>query len=299
MARNFIASHGLVGVVLRTAENQGPSNARNVGWHAASSEWIQFLDADDLLAPNKLERQLSVALSAPDHVAVLYSPWQRLSAANDDWEPGGPIIRSRVDDDPVTNILKDVSFGYVGPTLIRRRVLEQVGGFQPEMKISEDLDLMLRIAMAGYSFRSVESAEPLFFYRDTPGSLWRRTRFDCDAAMRSCLTIRAADLYLRERDGHRMPVATRRAIARRYFRWLKTHRSCDASNFNLVISWIYELRLRSVPPGTPFPIRAIAPIVGLGSALRGAFALRGLLVTGSRRSSPPSRRPSIPSGPRS
>ena len=41
--------------------NGGLSSARNAGLDAATGRWIQFLDADDLILPRKLERQLAAA----------------------------------------------------------------------------------------------------------------------------------------------------------------------------------------------------------------------------------------------
>ena len=69
--------------MLRTP-NQGPSAARNVGWRRATGEWIQFLDADDLLHPRKIECQLERASHLPTDVAVLYSDWQNLDLVSEE-----------------------------------------------------------------------------------------------------------------------------------------------------------------------------------------------------------------------
>src|SRR5258708_40363258 len=44
--------------------NRGPSHARNLGWRLARAPWIQFLDADDLLSPDKISTQLRAAANA-------------------------------------------------------------------------------------------------------------------------------------------------------------------------------------------------------------------------------------------
>ena len=43
----------------------GAPAARNTGWLASKGEWIQFLDADDILFPDKISRQIQLLQSAP------------------------------------------------------------------------------------------------------------------------------------------------------------------------------------------------------------------------------------------
>ncbi|GAA4328272.1 glycosyltransferase family A protein [Mucilaginibacter gynuensis] len=50
--------------------NKGASAARNLGIQHANGNYIQFLDADDLLSPDKMEQQVNSLQQNPDKVAV-------------------------------------------------------------------------------------------------------------------------------------------------------------------------------------------------------------------------------------
>lgn len=60
-------------VHLRRAGHRGANAARNLILKEAHGEWIQYLDADDFLEPQKVERQLAEA-DGGDNADVIYSP---------------------------------------------------------------------------------------------------------------------------------------------------------------------------------------------------------------------------------
>ncbi len=52
-------------------ESVGGSGARNAGVKAANGEWVAFLDDDDVWLPEKIQKQLALAISAPEPYPVI------------------------------------------------------------------------------------------------------------------------------------------------------------------------------------------------------------------------------------
>ena len=67
-------------IKLISTENKGVSNARELGFKESNGEYIQYLDADDLLSEDKLTIQLK-ALQDND-AGVAYGDWQKFSLVN-------------------------------------------------------------------------------------------------------------------------------------------------------------------------------------------------------------------------
>src|SRR5512145_2536109 len=59
-------------------ENYGLAAARNAGWRAAYGDYLLFLDSDDRILPDKVERHIE-RLNANPHWALDYSAWQHLT----------------------------------------------------------------------------------------------------------------------------------------------------------------------------------------------------------------------------
>ncbi|HKQ67990.1 MAG TPA: glycosyltransferase family A protein [Polyangiaceae bacterium] len=269
-ARAFLERHELDGRVVEQERNQGASAARNAGWRLAKYEWIQFLDGDDLLLPRKLETHMAAAAGATSDVAVLHGRWQRYGPNEGMWHRYGPTHAARIVGDSVVAILSDHDFGYVGPTLIRRAFLDRVGGFDEQLDLGEDFDLMLRIAMAGGTFREVPSDGPLFLYRSTPGSLGRRAGEELPSILRLREISRRAERFLRDRGG--LGREARLAVAGRYTRCLEFFFEHDRKSFAETLGWLRELGL-TTPPGMRPGMQLVSSVVGLENALgiRGSF----------------------------
>jgi glycosyltransferase involved in cell wall biosynthesis len=71
VARGFASS--MVKVV--STPNQGAAAARNHALKLSQGDYIQWLDADDLLAPDKVERQMAALREVDARRTLLSSPW--------------------------------------------------------------------------------------------------------------------------------------------------------------------------------------------------------------------------------
>lgn len=71
VARRFASKE----VIVVSTENQGAATARNHALHLSQGDYIQWLDADDLLAPDKIERQLGALGELDGRRILLSSPW--------------------------------------------------------------------------------------------------------------------------------------------------------------------------------------------------------------------------------
>ncbi len=127
--------------VLRLEERRGVSAARNRGAASARGEWLAFLDSDDLWLPEKLARQMEYLRSHPDcAICQTEEIWirngVRVNPPQTHRKAGGDIF------------LPSLARCLVSPSavMLRRRLFEEVGGFDETLPAAEDYDLWLRVA---------------------------------------------------------------------------------------------------------------------------------------------------------
>jgi glycosyltransferase involved in cell wall biosynthesis len=150
--------------IIELGANRGPSAARNAGLGVASGDWVQFLDSDDLIPPDKFERQMAFCVDAPADVTAVYSPWRRcyIDGGSITWE--GPLIEPDMEGRaPIMCLL--------GPTrplhsagLAKRSALDRIGGFDETLRFWECEEVTHRLAKAG-RLAPVPSPEPCYCWR--------------------------------------------------------------------------------------------------------------------------------------
>jgi glycosyltransferase involved in cell wall biosynthesis len=111
--------------------NAGVAAARNAGWRAAKADLISFIDADDLWAPTKVERQLQALEKAGPKAGLVYCWTARLAE-------DGTVSRyhggARHDGDALSTILRSNYIGSGSNVLVRRQALVETNGFDPRLR---------------------------------------------------------------------------------------------------------------------------------------------------------------------
>ena len=133
--------------VINLAENHGVSYARNKGLERARGSLICFLDSDDLWEEGKLKAQVQWMQLHPECMAVYTDEiWirngVRVNPMKKHQKYSGDIFR------------QSLPLCIVSPSsvMLRKSVLDEVGGFDELMPVCEDYDLWLRIAVR-YPFK--------------------------------------------------------------------------------------------------------------------------------------------------
>ena len=162
-------------IVLIRTERHGVSHARNVAIARASAEYIAPIDADDVWKPEKLRRQFALFNGAPVETGVVYCG---AAGIDDDDRVVLPVWNNRYESGDVLHALIETGLLSCGSTpLIRKRYIEQVGGYDEELHLAEDWKFYTALAgvcrfavipecLTGYRIRNDSSSVQLEPMRD-------------------------------------------------------------------------------------------------------------------------------------
>jgi glycosyltransferase involved in cell wall biosynthesis len=153
------AHHGFVTVVRNPGH--GASAARNHATQLSHGDFLQYLDADDLLEPHALASRVSELDQAGAEVVI--SDWQRLIGQDGGWQPA-KVESGRISDDSVPLDLQ-VFRGFWAPPaaiLYRRSVVLRIGGWRESLPVIQDARFLLDAARVGGRFVHVSGVGALY-----------------------------------------------------------------------------------------------------------------------------------------
>ncbi|MBI5771148.1 MAG: glycosyltransferase family 2 protein [Verrucomicrobia bacterium] len=207
VARRFAAR----GVRIFPQANAGASAARNRALREARGDFIQFLDADDVLAPDKIARQL--AALAPRSGCLACGPWGRFEAdpalarfqPEENWRDAQPLEWLA---------LNFAGRGMMPPAawLVPRTLADAAGPWDERLTLNDDGEYFCRVLLRSRGIAFVADART-YYRSNLAGSLSRRRS---DAAWQSAfLSHELCEKHVRAAEDSSR---TRRACADLYVR---------------------------------------------------------------------------------
>lgn len=155
--------------VVRHLKNRGLAASRNTGTAFAAADLITFLDSDDFLYAQSLEKRLEQVTADPS-CAGSYCDWISIREVAPYSEESG---RAAQDRKPAHLFYSrwDTPFIATAP-VIKKEIIENTGGFDESLDTAEDFDFFSRVLRAGYHFNYAKYVG--MAYRQRSGSMIRR-----------------------------------------------------------------------------------------------------------------------------
>ncbi len=195
-------------ISLIQTENRGLSAARNLGVNECRGTFVTFLDSDDMLTPGSLTSRLEPLTETRAEVAFS----QNIIVTDITNQGGFPDLQANKTtskpwkiwkaNELLSMLIEGTFFTFSQSFLIERSLYQRIGGFNPEVKVSEDVEFITRLLPAVRNFAETFSA--FYVYRRRMNSLSSiNSRLKATEALRSLrMAHHNLSPYLNGREGH-------------------------------------------------------------------------------------------------
>ena len=251
-----------------TGQNRGGCAARNTGVAMSSGTYLQFLDADDILPPDKISRQIAALQNAPEG-AVATCPWLFL---HDDGRLDAPVARPfwRTYDSGL-NMLLDMwlngGFLQTSTWLVPRALADASSPWNTVLAADQDGE---------YFGRILTRSGPVLFCSDTSvqyrhppkGAISRDKSYHAGKSRMRAFEIVAEDILFRRSDR-----SARRACLSRVRKTAYALREFD-DIVTQAATWEARLRIFDLSPSLPPAARWLIGLLGIRRGLKARALLK-------------------------
>jgi glycosyltransferase involved in cell wall biosynthesis len=150
--------------LIRNERNRGVSSSRNVAARTARGRFLSFIDSDDVLRSDFLE-QISAVIEPLQNPGIVGCISGLIDEAGEHVAAAGKVLPEPFTSSDPEDTLLDLLRGPhdLNGMTIPRSVFEQIGEFDENIWMGEDLEIWVRIAVTGRAVRVIR--EPIHFYR--------------------------------------------------------------------------------------------------------------------------------------
>ncbi|HSH67758.1 MAG TPA: glycosyltransferase family A protein [Bacteroidia bacterium] len=136
-------------ITVLSIPNCGAPAARNTGFRIAKGDFIQFLDSDDIITPDKFEKQIK---NFNQDIDVVVS--DRIYKNYDLTETLDTFLFDDIQKYPLETSVKKIII--TCNPIYRREVVKQLNGYDEQLKAAQDWDFHLRLVLAGCKIKYVK-----------------------------------------------------------------------------------------------------------------------------------------------
>ena len=154
-------------------DHAGAARARNTGLRASTGEYVQFLDADNVITPHKVARSIDHFAASPGCDVAFAAIWvpdfdnfdHHVVVPADD----AHVVVSGMMERATSRLLPGTGIPSLetAQPLFRRSVLERYGAWDEQVSVMDDTELMGRLHLSGAQFEPVKMVGVV--YRDHAG----------------------------------------------------------------------------------------------------------------------------------
>ena len=206
-------------------ENKGGSYARNKGFALSQGEYIQFLDADDFILPQKIERQTHF-LEQTGADAV-YGDWRFQGHQSD-----GVIFLDEIEKPgKQTDILESLLENWwtaVASLFYTRSAVEKSGGWDETLSAAQDRDFFISVVMSGAKILYQPGCYSIYRrYGNVTVSTASKPRW----LENHRRVLQKVESRLLQQNQQQIPNHYRRALAQGYFELARDYMYIDYSQY--------------------------------------------------------------------
>jgi len=243
-------------------KNRGAAAARNYGLERAKGEYIQYVDADDLMSPNKIESQLATLKNQPIGYVCSCAWGKFVDKPEEAWFEKQDVFGDFHPVDWLVTSWEDGGMMQTACWLVPRNIVELAGPWNEDLSLHDDGEYFARILLASRGVRFCRDAS-VYYRTNLESSLSRRrNRKAVKSAFDVCESYRKN--ILQHEDSSRV----RHALMMNYLRFIYEYHPQHNDLTFLARLRIEELGFQNLPPCGDKKFKLLTQCIGFDRALK-------------------------------